>query len=374
MRIAIDATAIPRFMAGAGVYTYQLIRALAEVEGGYEYVVFARGDAFDDLPRRPAEVRVVHVGVPTRPGRLLWEQLVLPLALRRARIDVLHSPHHTTPVLPLACRRVVTFHDLTFFLVPERYPTTRRLYFKAVTRASARLADALITPSEAVKGDVVRILHVPAERVTAVPEAAGPAYVPVDSCDALAWVRRKYKLPERYILSVGSLEPGKNRRRLIAACARLRERGIEHHLVISGQRAWHYEGELDIVRQLGLDERVHVLGYVDGADMPALYSAADLFAFPSLYEGFGLPVLESMACGTPVITSNVSALPEVAGDAALLVDPADISGLAEAMERVLTDQALRADLRVRGLERARQFSWERAARETLPVYEKVASR
>jgi glycosyltransferase involved in cell wall biosynthesis len=265
-------------------------------------------------------------------------------------------------------------HDVTFFLVPERYPLTRRLYFQGVTRASARLADALITPSEAVKGDVVRILHVPPERVTAVPEAAAPAYAPVDAPDALDRVRRKYRLPERYILSVGSLEPGKNRRRLIAACARLRERGIEHHLVISGQRAWRYEGELDVVQQLGLGDRVHVLGFVDEADMAALYSAAELLAFPSLYEGFGLPVLEAMACGTPVITSNVSALPEVAGDAALLVDPADVSALAESMERALTDQALRDDLRTRGLERARQFSWERAARETLAVYEKAASR
>jgi glycosyltransferase involved in cell wall biosynthesis len=374
MRIAIDATAIPRLMAGAGVYTYELIRALPDVEGDHDYLVFARSDAFDGLARRHPNLRVVRVRAPTRPGRLLWEQTALPLALRRARIDVLHSPHHTTPALALGCRRVVTLHDVTFFLVPERYPPARRLYFRAVTRASARLADALITPSEAVKGDVVRILRVLPERVTAVPEAAAPAYAPVDAPEALDRVRRKYRLPERYVLSVGSLEPGKNRRRLIAACARLRERGVEHHLVISGQRAWRYEDELDVVRQLGLDDRVHVLGFVDGADMPALYSAADLLAFPSLYEGFGLPVLEAMACGTPVITSSVSALPEVAGDAALLVDPADVSALAESMERALTDGALRADLRARGLERARMFSWERAARETLAVYEKAASR
>lgn len=374
MRIAIDATAIPRLMAGAGVYTYQLVRALAALEADHDYVVFAHSDAFDDLARQRPRLRVVHIRARSRPERLLWEQLLLPGRLRRLGIDVLHSPHHTTPALPLPCPRVVTLHDVTFFLLPQRYPPTRRLYFQAITRAAARLAQAIITPSDAVKRDVVRVLGVPQERVTAIAEAPAPEFAPLEDADALGRIRWRYKLPSRYILSVGNLEPGKNRGRLIAAYGRLRERGLQHHLVIAGQRAWRYESDLALVRRLRLDDVVHFLGYVDGADMPGLYSGADLLAFPSLYEGFGLPVLEAMACGTPVVTSSVSALPEVAGDAALLVDPKDVAALTEAMERALADEALRAELRARGLQRAREFSWEKAARGTVQVYEVVASR
>ena len=374
MRIAIDATAIPRLVAGAGVYTYQLVRALAALEAEHDYVVFAHSDAFDELARQHPHLRVVHVRAPSRPERLLWEQFLLPGRLRRLGIDVLHSPHHTTPALPLPCPRVVTIHDVTFFLLPQRYPPSRRLYFQAITRAAARLAQAIITPSQTVKRDVVRVLGVPQEWVTAIAEAPAPEFAPLEDADALGRIRWRYKLPSRYILSVGNLEPGKNRGRLIAAYGRLRERGLQYHLVIAGQRAWRYESDLALVRRLRLDDVVHFLGYVDGADMPGLYSSANLLAFPSLYEGFGLPVLEAMACGTPVVTSSVSALPEVAGDAALLVDPKDVVALTEAMERALADEALRADLRARGIQRAREFSWEKAARETVQVYEAVAGR
>ena len=385
MRIAYDATAMPRLMAGAAVYTYELARALATVDRDHEYVIFARGRHFDDLPAmrpgppagpayrtgRRAGVRVLKVRAPSRLLRLLWEQTVLPLRLRHLRIDVLHSPHHTTPLVPSGCRRVVTFHDLTFFLLPERYPTTRRLYFQTMTRLSARVADAVIVPSEAVRADVMRILGLPPERVFAIPEAAGPAFHPQDAA-AVEAVRRRYGLDGPFILSVGSLEPGKNRERLLEAFARLRARGLEHTLVVAGQRAWRYEGEEPLAQRLGLADSVRFLGHVPQADLPALYSAADLFAFPSLYEGFGLPALEAMACGAPVVASNVSAVPEVVGDAALQVPPLDVEALADAMERLLRDEPLRANLRERGLKRAAGFSWEDTARRTAEVYKWAA--
>lgn len=371
MRIAFDATAIPRLMAGAAVYTYELARALATVDSENEYVIFARGDLFGELAATRPRLRVLRVRTASRPLRLLWEQTVLPWRLRQLRIDVLHSPHHTTPIAPCGCGRVVTFHDLTFFLLPERYPTTRRLYFQTVTRLSALVADAVITPSEAVRQDAVRILRLPPRRVIVTPEAAGPAFGPQDT-GAVEAVRRRYGLEEPFLLSVGSLEPGKNRERLLQALVRLRARGLEHTLAIVGQRAWRYEGEAPLARRLGLADSVRFLGYVPPADLPALYSGADLFVFPSLYEGFGLPALEALACGTPVVASNVSALPEVVGDAALQVDPLDTEALAGAMESVLRDDGLRVDLRERGLRRAREFSWERTARETLAVYEQAA--
>jgi glycosyltransferase involved in cell wall biosynthesis len=371
MRVAIDATAIPRQMAGAGVYTDSLIRAICRVDNENDYVIFARRGAFADLAR--PGFRIVPTPTPNRPARLLWEQCLLPLQLRRRGVDLLHSPHHTMPLVAPGCLRVVTFHDLTFFLLPGRYPASRRLYFQAVSRASARRADALIVPSETVKGDVARILAVPQSRITTVYEAPAPVFRPIEDGAMLAQVRQKYRLPDRFILNVGSLEPGKNRASLIQAFHRLRQRGLGHRLVIVGQKAWKYEGDFELVERLGLGEAVLFTGYVPAEELAALYSCAELFVFPSLYEGFGLPVLEAMACGAPVVTSNLSAMPEVAGRAAMLIEPRDIEGLADAMERPLRYSRVRTSLRSRGLKRAAEFSWERAARETVAVYERTAA-
>jgi len=374
MRFAIDATSIPRQMAGAGVYTYNLIRALAAVDRENEYVVFTKSDAFDDLNREDPPFRTIHVSLGSRPARLLWEQFALPIHLRRRKIDVLHSPHHTAPLVVAGSRRVVTFHDLTFFILPDRYPRKRRIYFQSVSRATARVAAALICPSQAVRDDIVRILHVRPEKVHPIAEAAAPEFQPIKDKAALAQLRSRYGLPDRFILSVGSLEPGKNRTTLLKAYAELRKRGLEQKLVVAGQRAWKFDGDLELVEDLGLQEDVLFTGYVMPEEMPALYNAADLFVFPSLYEGFGLPVIEAMACGVPVVASNVSAIPEFASEAALLIDPRDAEQLCDSMERILRDKRLAATLKRRGIERAKEFSWERAARETVAVYQEVAAK
>jgi glycosyltransferase involved in cell wall biosynthesis len=376
LRIAIDASAIPKQMAGAGVYTYELIRALAALGSRHELFIFAKAGVFDGA-LQGAGTQIIHVQPGSRGGRLIWEQTQLPLLLRRFGIDVLHSPHHHAPVavraLPHRPKLIVTIHDLTFMLIPERYPVARRLYMQTVTRTSARIADAIITPSQSVRGEVIERLGVEEERVVEIPEAASDCYRPVPRSDIDA-VRARYGLPPRYVLSVGSLEPGKNRARLFRAMASLRGKGIECHVAVVGQPAWKYGGDYDLVHALGLSGQVSFLGYVPERDMPALYTGATLLAFPSLHEGFGLPVLEAMACGTPVVTSSVSATAEVAGDAALLVDPLDTAAIAGAIERLLTEETLRAALRERGLLRSAEFSWERTARETLLLYELVANR
>ena len=374
MRIAYDATSIPRQMAGAGVYTDSLARALAAVDAENEYVLFARSDAFDGLQRERPSFRVVRVGARSRATRLVWEQLVLPAQLRSRAVDVLHSPHHTAPLLTFGCRRVITFHDLTFFILPERYPRKRRLYFRAFSWATAKVADRLICPSQAIRDDIVRILHTPPEKVRPIAEAASPAFRVIDDEAQLSRMRRRFQLPERFILSVGSLEPGKNRTTLLKAFADLRRRGVEHKLVVAGQRAWKFGDDFRLAEELGLAAEVIFTGYVQPEDMPVLYNAADLFVFPSLYEGFGLPPLEAMACGVPVVASNVSSIPEVVGDAAILTDPRDAAALCDAMERILKDVGLQASLRKRGLERAAGFSWEKAARETIAVYEEALQR
>jgi glycosyltransferase involved in cell wall biosynthesis len=374
LRIAIDATSVPSQRLGAGTYIYNLVQALASLESGDRYFVFAKPETFADCLPTSSRFRLVPVRLPWRLARMVWEQAVLPWHLRRLGVDVLHSPHYTTTAVAGGWRRVVTFHDITFFLLPERYPALRRVYFRAASRAGARLADLVLTVSETVKADVERHLDVPPERVRAVSLAAAPHYRPLDDATGLAAVRAKYGLPERFILNVGALEPGKNQATLLRAFHRLRRQKPDLGLVIAGPPAWRYERLLRLVGRLDLTEQVRFLNYVPAEDLGALYNLADLFVFPSLYEGFGLPPLEAMACGTPVIASTAPALREVLDGAAVLVEPLDVGALADAMATALGDEPLRSHLRQAGLQRAALFSWERTARETAAVYHETVER
>ncbi|MDP9238343.1 MAG: glycosyltransferase family 4 protein [Chloroflexota bacterium] len=373
MRIAIDASSVPAQPAGAGVYAIELVRALAERDRHDGYALFTAGSwAGAMLDSRP-NWRIERVGAASGVRRLAWEQVRLPRVLDALRIDVLHSTHHTLPLLNVGCKRVVTIHDVTFFRMPERYPPARRLYMQTMTRLATRVANAFIVPSRAVQDDVVRLLGVMPDRVTPVYEAAGEQYRPVDPVEADA-VAKRYGIDAPFVLSVGSLEPGKNRRRVFRAMRRLRDEGLDYRLVVVGQKAWKYEGDFALVDALGMRDRIIFPGYVKQDDLPALYGAATAFVFPSLYEGFGLPVIEAMSCGTPVLTSNISATAEVAGDAALLVDPLSVEAIADGLRRLLRDAELRADLSKRGLLRAAEFRWHRAAAETHAVYAKVTDR
>jgi len=373
VRIAIDATSVPPRPAGAGVYAIELVRALAaRPAGGDGYAVFTRGRWFDAATAGRRDWRIERVSAGSRPARTAWEQTVLPRRVRALGVEVLHSTHHTLPLAPMRARRVVTVHDVTFFRMPERYPLVRRLYMQASTRLAARVADAIIVPSNAVRDDVHRALPGSKGLVHVVYEAPASRFAPIDR-DAALVVAAKYGLEAPYILSVGSLEPGKNRARLVRALHALGADGLEATLAVAGQPAWHHEDDFALVRELGMERRVRFLGYVPDDDLPALYAAADVFVMPALYEGFGLPVIEAMACGTPVLTSDTGATAEVAGDAAVLVDPRSVDEIRDGLRRLLGDEGLRSDLRARGLERASQFSWGRAAAETHTVYEQALS-
>jgi glycosyltransferase involved in cell wall biosynthesis len=342
---------------------------MAERDRRDGYALFARTRLLDDAVAGRRNWRAEYVAG-GRVRRFLWEQAQLPAGLAALAIDVLHSTHHTLPLRPVRSRRVVTVHDVTFFRIPDRYPPLRRLYFQAITRLSARVADAIIAPSNAARDDVVRTLRASSSKVHTVYEAAGPQYALLPAEEAAA-VARRYGLDGPFVLSVGSLEPGKNRARLIRALHELRSDGVTAPLAIIGQKAWKYEADFALVEELGMGDAVRFLDYVPSADLPALYNAATVFAFPSLYEGFGLPVMEAMACGLPALTSNISATAEVAGDAAVLVDPRDTAAIRDALRTLLNDPIVRDHYARRGLERAAQFSWRRAADETHAVYERV---
>ncbi len=305
------------------------------------------------------------------PARVAWEFLGLPWQSRRAGVALLHAPVNVIP--PWApCPTVVTIHDLSPFLFPELYRPSRRLYQQTQLRRSARQAVHIIADSEATRQDVIRILGAPPERVTAIPLGVEETLHPIADPSALAAFRQRQGLERPYILFVGTLEPRKNLSLLLEAFALLKARHrVPHMLVLVGGKGWYYEALFERASHLGLGQAVRFAGYAADGDLPYWYSAAEIFVYPSRYEGFGLPPLEAMACGTPVIASRASSLPEAVGEAGLLVDPDDPQALAEAMAALLEDAALRETLRRAGLERAAQLTWRRTAQRTAAVYHHI---
>jgi glycosyltransferase involved in cell wall biosynthesis len=372
MRIGIDATALPLLQFGAANYIVNLIRALLQVDTANEYVIFVKplhAALFDSAGR--AQIEGVHL--PSRLHRVAWEQLALPQLATRQRLDVLHCPHYTMPFRS-TCPTVVTFHDMTFFLFPELHKADKVFFFRSMISLSATRAGAIIADSESTRQDILRIIKIHSARVSAVPLGVAPHFQPANDRDAIARIRAKYHLPEKIILNTGVLEPRKNLPMLVRAFRALVDRGLPHTLVLIGDKGWKYGELFRAIETLALTARVILTGYVPEDDLALIYNAADLFVYPSLYEGFGLPILEAMACGVPVITSNIASMPEIAGDAGIFVTPTDADALANAMARALTDPDLRAQKRQDGLERARQFPWTRTARETLAVYERAAKK
>ncbi len=306
-------------------------------------------------------------------ARIAWEQTALPLLARRDRWDITHSPVNVAPVLPSG-RSVVTVHDLAFIVAPETMPSARRRYLTALTAHSVRHAAQVIAVSESTRRDLIAWLGIDPERVTVTRLAAEPRFRPSAPADLDAF-RERVGLNRPYILSVGTQEPRKNTALLVQAFASLADE-FPHGLVLVGPAGWLGE-ELD--RALSalperVRERVRLTGFVDDDDLPLWYGAAEALAYPARYEGFGLPVLEAMACGIPVVTSNVSSLPEVSGGAALLVDPGSSAELAAALWSVMTNPGLASELRERGLRRAAAFSWETTARLTVGAYRKALGR
>ncbi|MCL5951091.1 MAG: glycosyltransferase family 4 protein, partial [Chloroflexi bacterium] len=311
MHIGIDATALPARLYGAANYTVNLVRALEQVDFVNEYTVFAKPEQRALFPDRE-RFHIVPVPLASRYFRIAWEQTMLPVLAHRARLDVLHSPHYTMP-FAAGCASVVTFHDMTFFLYPQVHRAYKKLFFTYMMRFSARHASMLIADSDSTRRDILDFFKTDPGRVTSVPLGVSPAFGPLPAGPGIEPLRRRYHLPEQMILYVGVLEPRKNIITLIRAYARLVQSGVGQRLVIAGRKGWMYKDLFRAVDELGLSHRVLFPGYIPEQDLPVLYNAASVFVYPSLYEGFGLPVLEALACGVPVITSNVSSMPEVAG-------------------------------------------------------------
>ncbi len=373
LRIGFDATAAVRQGGGIGRYTRELLRALAAADSASDYrLFFASRSVVHPLPSLPSNFRVTHLPVDDIWLVRVWQRARLPLPVNwlTGPIDLFHSPDFTLPPVGRGTRTLLTVHDLSFIRDPESATPVLRNYLNAVVPRSVARADHILADSQATRDDLAELYRTPTEKISVLYSGVHESFQPVTDPAALAAVRERYRLGDApFVLAVGTLQPRKNYARLIQAFGRLpHSPTTRYHLVIAGGKGWLYDAIFAEVDQLGLRERVIFPGFVADADLPALYSAARVLAYPSIYEGFGLPMLEAMACGTPVVTSTAACLPEVAGDAALLVPPTDVDALAAALDRALTDKALRTDLIAKGLARARQFTWDKSARQLLDIY------
>jgi glycosyltransferase involved in cell wall biosynthesis len=372
MKIGIDYTSAATQDAGIGRYTRELMRALLAQPSHHRYSFFYAS-------RNPIDQSAIHNRqsaihrLPFHDKWLMrgWQRLRLPIPVELivGRVDLFHSPDFTLPPTLPGVPTLLTVHDLSFIRDPDSaWPSLRAFLNKAVPR-SVKRATHVLADSQATKSDLIELFGTPAEKISVLYSGVEARFAPVRDRAEIDRVCAKYQLPRPFILAVGTLQPRKNYGRLIEAFARLRD----YHLVIAGGKGWMVETIFEQVHRSGLEGRVHFPGFVDDADLPALYSAADLFAYVSLYEGFGLPLLEAMACGTPVIGSNTSSLPEVIGEAGLQVDPRSVDDIARALQQMIDRPELRERAIEAGLERAKSFTWEKAARELLTIYDQVAS-
>jgi glycosyltransferase involved in cell wall biosynthesis len=353
--------------AGVSRYIHSLLAHLPQVDPSISYCVFL-GPGLPEYAGWKTSRSIWSTG--SAPARILWEQVAQPWAARRQALDLLHAPVNIGPLM-LPCTLIATVHDLSFYHFPHLFRPARRIYQQTLTRATLQRAAAVIAVSQSTRDDIVRLMDIAPERITVIPNGVGAEMRPMEE-KAVAEFRRRYHLPPHFILSLSTLEPRKNLELLLEAYALLVHRGgPEHRLVIAGGKGWYYATIFATVERLRLSDRVIFPGFVPEGDKPLWYSAADLFVYPSLYEGFGLPPLEAMACGTPVVVAATSSLPEVVGDAGLYIDPHDPADLADAMAALLHDSNRRHKLREAGLRQANRFSWRKTAVQTARLYHRI---
>jgi glycosyltransferase involved in cell wall biosynthesis len=385
MRIGINALFLQRPTTGIGQHLFHLLKGLDENDDENTFVLFTPRlrrspmGRFPQLSERFENIEVVSAlrRFGERFETLFWEQVEIVRACHRESIDLLHSPYFSAPFF-LPAKTVVTVHDVIPLVMPEYRERPQNRMYTDFVAFTVRRANAIITVSEYSKQDIVRMLKIPEERIHVIGNAVDASYRPITDTRLIDSVRDRYGIGPKYILYFGGFDIRKNVQRVLRAYAALPESiQEEYQLVIAGRLhlLGHplYPDPRPMVQELGLDERVVMTGQIREQDKAPLYSAASLYLFPSLYEGFGIPVLEAMACGAAVVTSDQTALPEVVGDAARLVDPNSVEAITAAMAELLEDDALRNSLRERALERARHFSWQRVAEQTLDVYKKLAA-
>jgi glycosyltransferase involved in cell wall biosynthesis len=373
LRVGVVAYGLDHPVTGIGRYAIELVRALRASQPTVEVVLIKPfEETIAGLDREDPVVRLP--GTRRLPALMSFGPVAIAVVARRFALDIVHDPTGVSPFLVprrlARFARVTTIHDMVPFVHPETHERLTNLLFRHYIPHTLPFVDRIITDSNASERDIVRFFRVRPDRVATIPCGVSPRFGPRAASqifDALS----RYGIVPPYLLTVGALQARKNLETLLESFARLRLEGLPHRLVVVGRKAWKSEGIFRRLDDLGLGDAVVLTGYVDDADLPALYTGAACFVFPSIYEGFGLPPLEAMACGVPVVTSNTSSLPEVVGDAAIMVDPHDVGGFVAAIRQIVDQPALADELRARGLERARRLTWERAAAAHASLYHEV---
>lgn len=368
MRIGIDLHTLTNFKQGTHTYTMNIVRELLAMDRDNEYVMYItkKNEGIRDVFSQP-NVAFHHV-FPHQ--RLIRIPVSLPLRLAYDRIDVFHCQYMAplTAVTPF----VVMMHDVIHEYMPEFYPKGLCMMMRILYPLSVKRAKHVLTVSESSKRDIMKYYNVPEEKITVTYDAVSDDFRPIDDRAAIDAVKARYGIRGGYVFYVGRLEPRKNLATLIRAYHQMKRKAVcDHKLVIAGMKYYQYDLLFSLVMELGLGDNVIFPGHVEDHDLPLLMNGATVFAYPTFAEGFGIPPLEAMACGTPVVTSNTSSLPEVVGDAGLMVDPHSVNELASALERLISDESLRHTLSQRGLEQAKLFRWDDSARKTLEVFRKV---
>lgn len=381
MRIGIDIRAITSagLGRGLGIYTAQLVENLLsiDIDPQNHYTLFAGKDQPIDgilsQAASPEQVEIIRLRRPTR-SIFLWDQLFWGMKLRRERIDLFHSPVYGVPFV-CACQRVLTIHDLTPLIFPEFLKKFRHRAVFRFNFLTAKSAEKIITASQNSQKDIMRYLRIPERKIAVIPDGVSPVYRKFHDARYIEAIKTRYHLPGKYLLYVGGFDDNKNLRRLVEAFDLLLHAAhfseTELVLVLAGAINSAAVALREFIAERQMSPRVILTGFVPESDLVGLYNGAEAFVFPSLYEGFGLPPLEAMACGAPVIVSNASSLPEVVGDAGIQVNPHSSQELSQAIAEMLTNHALRHEMQQKGLERAQRFSWQATARQTLRVYEEV---
>jgi len=371
MKVLLDCTQITVKKAGVGVYALNLVRGLCRSHGRKFDLFLLVQDDDGDFQIEGRNVQILRVASRLfrfLPFRLLMEQTYIPWLIRKYKIDIVHSLHYSFALLPSRAKRIVTIHDMTSFLMPEVHLKSKVLYFRFFITAASYLADAQIYVSNSTREDWKKRFPRSSVSCYTVPLGKADRFRPDLDQASIAAVRKKYALTDPYILYIGTIEPRKNLTRLVSAFGEIAEQFPSHRLVITGMKGWGYEELFQTIKQLHLESRVVFTGFAEEEDKAQLLAGAEIFVYPSLYEGFGIPVLEAMACGIPTVTSAISSLPEVAGDGALLVNPADTSDIRDKMEQLLRSADLRSAMKARALKQAAKFTWERTVSETINVY------
>jgi len=369
MRIGVMLRHYEQHEGGVKHYTKMLLPLLFSLGSKHQFVLIYQNPKLRGTYARYPNVEEL---VAQMPGTFLWDQFAVPWVTRDKGLDIIFNPKFTIPFFT-RCKTIFVLHGSEWFVIPDVFPWYDQLYTNRLVPLYCRHADAFICVAEAVKTDAVKYVQADPDKIFTVHNGIDPRqFYFVDDRKHLQAVRVKYQLPEKYIVWVGQIVSRKNVKRLLQAFAQIAPE-IPHDLVIAGEQRFGAKDkeELAVIKELGIEQRVRFIGWVSHDDLPAIYRLADLFPFPSLYEGFGIPLVEAMACGCPIVTANTCAPPEVVAGAALLVDPYDVAAIAEAMRTMLRDTDLREKLVARGLQRAKDFSWEKCARQVLDVLDSV---